>query len=115
MSKVIVIGSSNTDMVFETPNLPAEFWDDAIARTVEEFPQFKINKIVPPNVGSMGDYLKQLQATDQFPDVMMSNFAVAEFIEAGLLLPFEEEPRSHSSTFTVQVLGVLLPSHVISV
>ena len=53
--------------------------------------QFKINKIVPPNVGSMGDYLKQLQATGQFPDVMMSNFAVAEFIEAGLLLPFEDE------------------------
>ncbi len=77
-------------MVFETPNLPAEFWDDAIARTVEEFPQYKINKLVPPNVGSMGDYLKQLQATDQFPDVMMSNFAVAEFIEAGLLLPFED-------------------------
>ena len=74
-------------MVFETPNLPAEFWDDAIARTVEEFPQYKINKLVPPNVGSMGDYLKQLQATDQFPDVMMSNFAVAEFIEAGLVLP----------------------------
>ena len=60
-------------MVFETPNLPAEFWDDAIARTVEEFPEFKINKLVPPNVGSMGDYLKQLKATDQFPDVMMSN------------------------------------------
>ena len=77
-------------MVFETPNLPAEFWDDAIERTVKDFPQFKINKIVPPNVGSMGDYLKQLQATDQFPDVMMSNFAVAEFIEAGLLLPFED-------------------------
>ena len=77
-------------MVFETPNLPAEFWDDAIARTVEEFPEYKINKIVPPNVGTMGDYLKQLQATDQFPDVMMSNFAVAEFIEAGLLLPYED-------------------------
>ena len=42
-------------MVFETPNLPAEFWDDAIARTVKDFPQFKINKIVPPNVGSMGE------------------------------------------------------------
>ena len=78
-------------MVFETPNLPAEFWDDAIARTIKDFPQFKINKLVPPNVGSMGDYLKQLQATGQFPDVMMSNFAVAEFIEAGLLLPFENE------------------------
>ena len=43
MSKVIVIGSSNTDMVFETPNLPAESWDDAIERTVKDFPQFKIN------------------------------------------------------------------------
>ena len=32
-------------MVFETPNLPAEFWDDAIARTVKDFPQFKINKL----------------------------------------------------------------------
>ena len=71
-------------MVFETPNLPAEFWDDAIERTVKEFPQFKINKILPPNVGSMGDYLKQLQATDQFPDVMMSNFAVVELNRASL-------------------------------
>ena len=78
-------------MVFETPNLPTEFWDDAIARTIKDFPEYKINKIVPPNVGTMGDYLKQLQATDQFPDVMMSNFAVAEFIEAGLLLPYEDE------------------------
>ena len=25
-------------MVFETPNLPAEFWDDAIARTIKDFP-----------------------------------------------------------------------------
>ena len=33
-------------MVFETPNLPAEFWDDAIERTVKDFPQFKINKIL---------------------------------------------------------------------
>ncbi len=78
-------------MVFETPNLPAKFWDDAIDRTVKKFPRFKINKIVPPNVGKMGDYLKQLQATGQFPDVMMSNFPMAEFIEAGLLLPFEDE------------------------
>lgn len=76
-------------LVFETPNLPAEFWDDAIARTVEEFPQFSINKIVAPDL-NIGDFLKQLLATGQFPDVAMSNFPTAEFIDAGALLPFEE-------------------------
>ena len=84
-------GSIELDfLVFETPNLPAEFWDDAIARTVAEFPQFKINKIVAPDL-NIGDFLKQLAATDQLPDVMMSNFSTAEFIEEGLLLPFEPE------------------------
>jgi ABC-type glycerol-3-phosphate transport system substrate-binding protein len=76
-------------LVFETPNLPAEFWDDAINRTVEEFPQFKINKIVAPDL-NIGDFLKQLLATGQFPDVAMSNFPTAEFIDAGALLPFED-------------------------
>ena len=84
-------GSIELDfLVFETPNLPAEFWDDAIARTVADFPQFKINKIVAPDL-NIGDFLKQLAATDQLPDVMMSNFSTAEFIAAGLLLPFEPE------------------------
>ncbi|MYE67795.1 MAG: extracellular solute-binding protein, partial [Acidimicrobiia bacterium] len=77
-------------LVFETPNLPAEFWDDAIARTVADFPQFEINKIVAPEL-NIGDFLKQLAATDQLPDVMMSNFSTAEFIAEGLLLPFEPE------------------------
>lgn len=77
-------------LVFETPNLPAEFWDDAIARTVADFPQFKINKIVAPDL-NIGDFLKQLAATDQLPDIMMSNFSTAEFIAEGLLLPFEPE------------------------
>ena len=76
--------------MFETPNLPAEFWDDAIARTVADFPPFKINKIVAPDL-NIGDFLKQLAATDQLPDVMMSNFSTAEFIAEGLLLPFEPE------------------------
>jgi len=84
-------GSIELDfLVFETPNLPAEFWDDAIARTVADFPQFKINKIVAPDL-NIGDFLKQLAATDQLPDVMMSNFSTAEFIAEGLLLPFEPE------------------------
>ncbi len=84
-------GSVELDfLVFETPNLPAEFWDDAIDRTVADFPQFKINKIVAPDL-NIGDFLKQLAATDQLPDVMMSNFSTAEFIAEGLLLPFEPE------------------------
>ena len=84
-------GSIELDfLVFETPNLPAEFWDDAIARTVADFPQFKINKIVAPDL-NIGDFLKQLAATDQLPDVMMSNFPTADFITEGLLLPFEPE------------------------
>ena len=85
------VGSIELDfLVFETPNLPAEFWDDAIARTVADFPQFKINKIVAPDL-NIGAFLKQLAATDQLPDVMMSNFSTAEFIAEGLLLPFEPE------------------------
>lgn len=76
-------------LVFETPNLPAEFWDDAIDRTVADFPQFSVNKLVAPDL-NIAEYLTQLAATDQLPDVMMSNFPTADFIAEGLLLPFEE-------------------------
>ncbi|MYI55569.1 MAG: extracellular solute-binding protein [Acidimicrobiia bacterium] len=55
-----------------------------------DFPQFKITKIVAPDL-NIGAFLKQLAATDQLPDVMMSNFSTAEFIAEGLLLPFEPE------------------------
>ncbi len=83
-------GSVELDfLVFETPNLPAEFWDDAIDRTVADFPQFSVNKLVAPDL-NIAEYLTQLAATDQLPDVMMSNFPTADFIAEGLLLPFEE-------------------------
>ena len=70
-------------MVFETPNLPAEFWDDAIARTVEEFPQFKINKIVPPNVGSMENSVQSMAPPSPEPTVQAGPPVPAEGLPEG--------------------------------
>ena len=82
-------GSIRLDfLVIDTPGTPASFWDDAILRATERFPQLTVNKLVLPNHQAEST-LRQLAESGRLPDVMISNSLTPEFIEQGLLLPFE--------------------------
>lgn len=75
-------------MVFESPALTAEFWDQAIADTLATMPDYvSVEKIVSSL--ERDAYAKQLLATDQFPDVLMA-VTISDFAQAGLLTPFDQ-------------------------
>ncbi|KRF09942.1 ABC transporter substrate-binding protein [Paenibacillus sp. Soil787] len=76
-------------LVFETPNLTAQFWDAAIKRFTDKHPNIKINKVVSPDTDRT-KYAKQLLATGQFPDVLMS-ITAQDFLASNSLLPFEDK------------------------
>ncbi|MFF2480948.1 ABC transporter substrate-binding protein [Paenibacillus sp. NPDC058071] len=76
-------------LVFETPNLTAQYWDAAIKRFTDKHPNIKINKIVSPDIDRT-KYAKQLLATGQFPDVLMS-VNVSDFLASNSLLAFDEQ------------------------
>ena len=77
-------------MVFESPALTAEFWDQAIADTLEQLPDYiSVEKITSPSL-DRDAYAKQLLATDQFPDILMA-VTISDFAQAGLLTPFDDE------------------------
>ena len=77
-------------MVFESPALTAEFWDKAIADTLAQMPDtISVNKITSPSL-DRDAFAKQLQATDQFPDILMA-VTISDFAQAGLLTPFDDE------------------------
>ena len=79
-----------TVMVFESPALTAEYWDNAIALSLELVPDYiKVEKITSPSI-DRDAYAKQLQATDQFPDMLMA-VTISDFAQAGLLTPFDED------------------------
>ncbi|KRC61464.1 ABC transporter substrate-binding protein [Agromyces sp. Root81] len=85
-------GSGDADltfMVFETPALGPEFWDQSIENALTDLPDVTVNKIVSPG-GDRTAYAKQLQASDQFPDVLAS-ITPRDFLEAGLLEPFDQD------------------------
>jgi multiple sugar transport system substrate-binding protein/raffinose/stachyose/melibiose transport system substrate-binding protein len=77
-------------MVFESPALTAEYWDNAIAQALELVPDYiSVEKITSPSL-DRDAYAKQLQATDQFPDMLMA-VTISDFAQAGLLTPFDED------------------------
>ena len=77
-------------MVFESPALTAEFWDQAIEDTLAQLPDhISVEKITSPSL-DRDAFAKQLQATDQFPDILMA-VTISDFAEAGLLTPFDDE------------------------
>ena len=77
-------------MVFESPALTAEYWDNAIAQALELVPDYiTVEKITSPSL-DRDAYAKQLQATDQFPDMLMA-VTISDFAQAGLLTPFDED------------------------
>ncbi|MCX4553619.1 extracellular solute-binding protein [Streptomyces sp. NBC_01387] len=60
-----------TFLTFETPNLDAAYWDAAIARASKAVPGVKIKKLVAPSA-DRNTYVKQLAASGQLPDIMIS-------------------------------------------
>ena len=76
-----------TFLVFETPNLDAEFWDTNIQKVADTTPGLAIEKLVSPSIDRTA-YAKQLLASGQFPDIGAA-LAPQEFVQAGALLPYD--------------------------
>ncbi|MFV5996563.1 ABC transporter substrate-binding protein [Streptomyces sp. NPDC056231] len=81
-----------TFLTFETPNLTAKYWDDAIARASAKVPGVKIKKLVAPSVDRAG-YAKQLAASGQLPDIMIA-VSPNGFAQAGQLAPWTDQELS---------------------
>jgi len=76
-----------------TPNLTAEFYDNAIVKFQEKNPGIKVKRIEPPaNEGSPDNYLKTLLAGGDFPDVVQ-NATIKLFYDADALheIPIDDE------------------------
>ncbi len=70
-------------LVFETPNLTPAYWDAAIKRVTDKYPDITVKKIVSPDQDRT-KYAKQLDSSGQLPDVMIAVSPVG-FAEAGKL------------------------------
>ena len=64
-------GKPITFLTFETPNLTPEYWDAAIKRVEDRYPDITVKKLVAPTTDRTA-YAKQLLASGQFPDVMIA-------------------------------------------
>jgi ABC-type glycerol-3-phosphate transport system substrate-binding protein len=96
--------STITWMTFETPNLPAAFWDDVKNRFQTANPGITVQRIVAP--GDRDAYAKQLLASGQFPDVLQA-ITPQDYAQQGLLYPFTpaEVASWHVTTPTAGMLG----------
>ncbi len=79
-----------TFLTFETPNLNAAYWDAAIKRVTDKYPDIKVKKLVSPTADGRTDYAKQLLQSGQFPDVMIA-VSPAGFAEAGNLYAWKPD------------------------
>ncbi|WP_331773414.1 extracellular solute-binding protein (plasmid) [Embleya sp. NBC_00888] len=77
-------GKTVSFLTFETPNLTSAYWDAAIKRVTDKYPDIKVKKLVAPTADGRTDYAKQLLQSGQFPDVMVG-VSPAGFAEAGYL------------------------------
>ncbi|WP_433259639.1 ABC transporter substrate-binding protein (plasmid) [Streptosporangium sp. CA-135522] len=77
-------------LVFETPNLTPQYWDEAIKRVTDKHPDIVVKKLVAPSAGERNAYAKQLLASGQLPDVMQA-VAPAGFAESGNLYAWTPE------------------------
>jgi multiple sugar transport system substrate-binding protein len=78
-----------TFLVFETPNLTPAYWDAAIKRVTDKYPDITVKKLVSPDQDRT-KYAKQLDASGQLPDVMIAVSPVG-FAEAGKLYAWTDE------------------------
>jgi ABC-type glycerol-3-phosphate transport system substrate-binding protein len=79
-----------TFLTFETPNLSAAYWDAAIKRVTDKYPDISVKKLVSPTADGRTAYAKQLLQSGQFPDVMIA-VSPAGFAEAGDLYAWSPE------------------------
>jgi ABC-type glycerol-3-phosphate transport system substrate-binding protein len=75
-----------TWMTFETPNLPASFWEDVRTRFEAANPGISVKRLVTPSLDRDG-YAKQLLASGQFPDVLQA-ITPQDYVSQGLLYAF---------------------------
>lgn len=76
-------------LVFETPNLTPAYWDAAIKRVTDKYPDITVKKLVSPDQDRT-KYAKQLDASGQLPDVMIAVSPVG-FAEAGKLYAWTDD------------------------
>jgi multiple sugar transport system substrate-binding protein len=60
-----------TFLTFETPNLSPDYWNAAIKRVTDKYPDITVKRLVSPTADRTA-YAKQLLASGQFPDVMIA-------------------------------------------
>ncbi|NUR85737.1 MAG: extracellular solute-binding protein [Nonomuraea sp.] len=77
-------------LVFETPNLTPQYWDEAIKRVTDKHPDIVVKKLVAPSAGERNAYAKQLLASGQLPDVMQA-IAPSGLAEGGNLYAWSED------------------------
>jgi ABC-type glycerol-3-phosphate transport system substrate-binding protein len=94
-----------TWMTFETPNLPASFWEDVRTRFQEANPGINVKRLVTPSLDRDG-YAKQLLASGQFPDVLQA-ITPQDYAGEGLLYPFtpSEVASWHVTTPNAGTIG----------
>lgn len=71
-------------LTFESPNLSAQYWDAAIKRITDRYPDITVKKLVSPTADGRTAFAKQLLQSGQLPDVMIA-VSPAGFAEAGAL------------------------------
>ena len=76
-------------LTFETPNLTPQYWDAAIKRVTDKYPDITVKKLVSPTEDRTA-YATQLLASGQFPDVMIA-VSPAGFAEGGNLYAWSPE------------------------
>jgi len=79
-----------TFLTFESPNLTAQYWDAAIKRVTDKYPDITVKKLVSPTADGRTTYAKQLLTSGQFPDVMIA-VSPAGFAEAGNLYAWQPD------------------------
>jgi ABC-type glycerol-3-phosphate transport system substrate-binding protein len=75
-----------TWMTFETPNLPASFWEDVRTRFEKANPGISVKRLVTPTL-DRDAYAKQLLASGQFPDVLQA-ITPQDYVSQHLLYAF---------------------------
>lgn len=76
-------------LVFETPNLTPQFWDDNIKRVSEKLGDVTVKKIVA--TGDRTPFAKQLLASGQFPDIQIGLQDLPSFADGGHLYAWTDE------------------------
>jgi ABC-type glycerol-3-phosphate transport system substrate-binding protein len=94
-----------TWMTFETPNLPAAFWDDVKTRFEAKYPNIKVKRLVTPGT-DRDAYAKQLLASGQFPDVLQA-ITPQDYVKTGQLYAFtpDEVKSMHTTVPEAGLIG----------